>query len=37
MNEAKAVVVDIGGFTADYLLMKNGKATSAPVIRWKTA
>ena len=26
MNEAKAVVVDIGGFTADYLLMKNGKA-----------
>ena len=25
MNEAKAVVVDIGGFTADYLLMKNGE------------
>ena len=26
MNEAKAVVVDIGGFTADYLLLKNGRA-----------
>ena len=26
MAESKAVVLDIGGFTADYLLMKNGKA-----------
>lgn len=26
IDEPKAVVLDIGGFTADYLLMKNGKA-----------
>ena len=26
MDEPKAVVLDIGGFTADYLLMKNGSA-----------
>lgn len=26
MDEPKAVVLDVGGFTADYLLMKNGKA-----------
>ena len=32
MNEAKAVVVDIGGFTADYLLMKNGKADGSPFL-----
>lgn len=26
MDDPKAVVLDIGGFTADYLLLKNGKA-----------
>ena len=26
MDDPKAVVLDIGGFTADYLLMKNGNA-----------
>ena len=26
VEEPKAVILDIGGFTADYLLMKNGKA-----------
>lgn len=26
VNEAKAVILDIGGFTADYLLLKNGQA-----------
>ncbi|RFZ77502.1 hypothetical protein DS742_18175 [Lacrimispora amygdalina] len=26
MDDAKAVILDIGGFTADYLLLKNGQA-----------
>lgn len=26
VDDPKAVVLDIGGFTADYLLMKNGNA-----------
>lgn len=26
VNEVKAVILDIGGFTADYLLLKNGQA-----------
>ena len=26
MDDTKAVILDIGGFTADYLLLKNGQA-----------
>ena len=29
LDDPKAVVLDIGGFTADYLLLKNGKADLA--------
>ena len=29
LDDSKAVVLDIGGFTADYLLLKNGKADLA--------
>ena len=37
LDDPKAVVLDIGGFTADYLLSKTEKPTSLPAIRWKTA
>lgn len=35
LDDPKAVVLDIGGFTADYLLLKTEKQTSPPAIRWK--
>lgn len=33
----RALVVDIGGFTADYVRLRNGVPDMEPVILWKTA
>lgn len=33
VEEPKAVILDIGGFTADYLLMKTERLTLPPAIR----
>lgn len=37
LDDPKAVVLDIGGFTADYLLLKNGKADLASCDSLETA